>query len=72
MHFIDLYIHLYIHFCIDFILPGWYPRYKNERRIMPSVISAIQNTVPITQFNRGLAGKIFEEDLDSIGEAELE
>lgn len=28
---------------------------------MPSVISAIQNTVPITQFNRGLAGKIFEE-----------
>ena len=28
---------------------------------MPSVISAIQNTVPITSFNRGLAGKIFEE-----------
>ena len=28
---------------------------------MPSVISAIQNTVPITHFNRGLAGKIFEE-----------
>ena len=28
---------------------------------MPSVISAIQNTVPITYFNRGLAGKIFEE-----------
>ena len=28
---------------------------------MASVISAIQNTVPITQFNRGLAGKIFEE-----------
>lgn len=28
---------------------------------MPSVISAIQNTVPITHFNRGLAGKIFED-----------
>ena len=28
---------------------------------MPSVISAIQNTVPISHFNRGLAGKIFEE-----------
>ena len=28
---------------------------------MSSVVSAIQNTVPITQFNRGLAGKIFAE-----------
>ena len=28
---------------------------------MDSVISAITNTVPITQFNRGLAGKIFDE-----------
>ena len=28
---------------------------------MASVMSAITNTVPITQFNRGLAGKIFEE-----------
>ena len=28
---------------------------------MPSVVSAIRNTVPITQFNRGLAGKIFED-----------
>lgn len=28
---------------------------------MSSVISAIQDTVPITQFNRGLAGKIFAE-----------
>ena len=28
---------------------------------MASVISAITNTVPITQFNRGLAGKIFED-----------
>ena len=26
-----------------------------------SVISAIQNTVPISLFNKGLAGKIFEE-----------
>ena len=28
---------------------------------MPSVLSAIRNTVPITQFNRGLAGKIFDD-----------
>ena len=28
---------------------------------MPNVISAIRDTVPITQFNRGLAGKILED-----------
>ena len=28
---------------------------------MASVMSAITNTVPISQFNRGLAGKIFED-----------
>lgn len=28
---------------------------------MSSVVSAIRNTVPITQFNRGLAGQIFED-----------
>ena len=28
---------------------------------MPSVVSAIRNTVPITQFNRGLSGQIFED-----------
>ena len=28
---------------------------------MADVTSAIRNTVPITLFNRGLAGKIFEE-----------
>ena len=28
---------------------------------MGSVMSAIKNTVPISQFNRGLAGKIFED-----------
>lgn len=28
---------------------------------MASVVSAIRNTVPITQFNRGLAGRIFED-----------
>lgn len=28
---------------------------------MASVLSAITNTIPITQFNRGLAGKIFDE-----------
>ena len=28
---------------------------------MDSVISAIENTIPISQFNRGLAGKIFSD-----------
>ena len=28
---------------------------------MESVVSVIRNTVPITQFNRGLAGQIFED-----------
>ena len=28
---------------------------------MPSVVSAIRNTIPISHFNRGLAGKIFDE-----------
>lgn len=28
---------------------------------MASVMSEIKNTVPISQFNRGLAGKIFED-----------
>ncbi len=28
---------------------------------MTSVMSAINNTVPISQFNKGLAGKIFED-----------
>ena len=28
---------------------------------MPNLTSAINNTVPISQFNRGLAGKIFED-----------
>lgn len=28
---------------------------------MKSVVSAIRNTVPITQFNRGLAGQIFAD-----------
>ena len=28
---------------------------------MVNVMSAVQNTVPISQFNKGLAGKIFED-----------
>lgn len=28
---------------------------------MQNVVSAIQNTVPISQFNRGLAGQVFED-----------
>ncbi len=28
---------------------------------MDSVVSVIRNTVPITQFNRGMAGQIFED-----------
>ena len=29
--------------------------------MLQSVVSAIRNTVPISQFNRGLAGKIFAD-----------
>ena len=28
---------------------------------MPSLVNAIKNTIPISQFNRGLAGKIFTD-----------
>ena len=28
---------------------------------MPNVVSAIKDTIPISAFNRGLAGKIFED-----------
>ena len=28
---------------------------------MPDIISAIRDTIPISLFNRGFAGKIFEE-----------
>ncbi len=28
---------------------------------MPNMVNAITNTIPISHFNRGLAGKIFEE-----------
>ena len=28
---------------------------------MANIVSAIRNTIPISMFNRGLAGKIFEE-----------
>lgn len=35
--------------------------YRVGVREMPNVTSAIRNTVPITSFNRGLAGKVFED-----------
>lgn len=33
----------------------------NKGVIMDSVVSAVTKTVPISQFNRGLAGKIFSD-----------
>lgn len=40
----------------------WNPILKvQEVGRMNSLVNAIKNTVPITQFNRGLAGKIFED-----------
>lgn len=42
--------------------PSWYPVGEPKGvDFMSSVVSAIRNTVPITQFNRGLAGQIFED-----------
>jgi PHD/YefM family antitoxin component YafN of YafNO toxin-antitoxin module len=42
--------------------PAWYPVSEPKGvDFMFSVVSAIRNTVPITQFNRGLAGQIFED-----------
>lgn len=32
-----------------------------KETVMMNMASAIRNTVPISQFNRGLAGKIFED-----------
>ena len=34
---------------------------KKGDDVMGTVMSAIQNTVPISVFNRGLAGKVFED-----------
>jgi PHD/YefM family antitoxin component YafN of YafNO toxin-antitoxin module len=46
-------------------IPVWCYYYpiskKKEEKPMTSVMSAINNTVPISQFNKGLAGKIFED-----------
>lgn len=46
---------------IDFLTSLSYSYSRKGLTIMLSVLSAITNTVPITQFNRGRAGKIFEE-----------
>ena len=35
--------------------------YKVEVNDMNNIIGAIENTIPISLFNRGLAGKIFAE-----------
>ena len=36
-------------------------QYRKGDDFMNNIMGAITNTVPITKFNRGLAGKIFEE-----------
>ena len=49
-------------FLLTNFLPTWYPIDESKGDdLMPSVVSAIRNTVPISQFNRGLAGQIFED-----------
>lgn len=53
---ISIFISIFIDFLID-------TTYTNIERgdFMNSIRSAIENTIPISQFNRGLAGKIFDE-----------
>lgn len=51
---------IFISIFIDFYSDIEYTIVK-EVMIMSSIRSAIENTIPITQFNRGLAGKIFDE-----------
>lgn len=57
----DKFNSIYTVFVIDLFADNSYNINRKELTTMASVISAITNTIPITQFNRGLAGKIFEE-----------
>ena len=54
--YIDKFISIYIgfRFCLCYFL-------VKEMNTMPDIISAIRDTIPISLFNRGFAGKIFEE-----------
>ena len=54
--FIDIFISKFIDisFSICYII-------DTEVNTMANIASAIRNTIPISLFNRGLAGKIFEE-----------
>ena len=50
---------MYISIFIDFFTVVVYT--MNKEVIIMSIRSAIENTISISQFNRGLAGKIFDE-----------
>lgn len=54
-------ISIYISIFIDFFISSAYTNHEREVMIMSSIRSAIENTIPISLFNRGLAGKIFDE-----------
>ena len=43
------------------VVPVYHERDRKGDVEMSSVVSAIRDTVPISQFNRGLAGKIFSD-----------
>lgn len=56
----NMFIDIFISKFIDIIFRLCYI-IDTEVNTMANIVSAIRNTVPISLFNRGLAGKIFEE-----------
>lgn len=56
---VNLFVYLLIYLLLLILLLDIL--YKEGDDFMGSVLSAITNTIPISLFNRGLAGKIFEE-----------
>lgn len=59
--FTDKFICKNIDIFIDVRYRLWYHSFWKGDNTMQSVVSAINRTIPISQFNRGLAGQIFSE-----------
>ena len=56
----DLYIGIFVSKYVDFQFGLCYSLVA-EVNTMPNITSAIRDTIPISLFNRGFAGKIFDE-----------
>ena len=57
---VDMFIDIFISKFVDILFSMCYI-IDTEVNTMANIASAIRNTIPISLFNRGLAGKIFEE-----------